>query len=187
VYQAYRKIVEREEGLFQIAVGTGHGKLHGREGGSILSAGQTRTLVSLQGRSEKTMSRSRVCCVALPAVLSGAYAEAEEYVDRAGYPNAYSVLTRPLTFEGRSLNLNAEVGSEGWIKTAIRSADFQPIQGDSFEDGKTIASGGVKVPVDWDGGGDLDLPCGRHYRIEFQMRNAGLYSFWIDREKGGSK
>ena len=43
-----------------------------------------------------------------------------------------------------------------------------------------IETGGLAVPVKWKRASQFELPDGEHVRIQFQLTNAKLYSFWIE-------
>jgi len=91
-----------------------------------------------------------------------------------------TVLTRPLAFAGKNLFVNADVRDGGYIKVALLTRGQQPIAGYSTEDSMAITEGSVKVPVRWQSATELDVRPGYHTRIRFELKNAGLYSFWIE-------
>ncbi len=91
-----------------------------------------------------------------------------------------TVLTRPLSFIGRKLFVNGEVGDGGYIKVTMLSRGQQPIDGYSTDDSMPITEGSVRIPVRWKTATQLKLQPGNHMRIYFELKSASLYSFWIE-------
>ena len=90
------------------------------------------------------------------------------------------LLTRPLSFTGSKLFVNAAVGHGGYIKVTMLSRGQQPIGGYSTDDAMPITDSSVRIPVRWKNATQLDLRPGDHMRIHFEMKSANLYSFWIE-------
>jgi len=97
----------------------------------------------------------------------------------AGQQNG-TVLTRPLSFAGKNLFVNADVRDGGYIKVTMLTRGQQPIGGYSTDDSMAITEGSVKVPVRWQNATQLKVQPGHHTRIRFELKNARLYSFWIE-------
>jgi len=92
-----------------------------------------------------------------------------------------TVRTRPLRFEGSRLHINAEVADGGHVRVGFISREGnKPIKGLSAGDCRPITAGGTDLPVSWPVGDDISHLADRHVRLEFQLRNAKLYSFWIE-------
>jgi len=91
-----------------------------------------------------------------------------------------SVLTRPLTFSGRRLFLNADIAPGGHVSVGVLSADKQPLAGYSLADATLIRDGGLAQPVAWKTENEIPLSRDAHLRLTFQLKNARLYSFWIE-------
>jgi len=90
------------------------------------------------------------------------------------------VVTRPLTFEGKSLFVNAEVASGGWVKAAVLSRDSKPLAEYGPADANPLREGTTKGQLTWAAKKQLTAPGEDHHRIVFQLKNAKLYSFWIE-------
>lgn len=93
-----------------------------------------------------------------------------------------SVVTRPLTFKGESLFINAEVADGGYIKAAVLSRTSEPLAGYSLEDSVPMTGDTTKGAMSWRNAKNIK-PSGTltdHYRLEFEIKNAKLYSFWIE-------
>ncbi|HPA44973.1 MAG TPA: hypothetical protein PLG59_05010 [bacterium] len=89
------------------------------------------------------------------------------------------VITRPLTFAGESLFINAEVAENGWIKASLLDDARNPIRDFGLEDTVTVKTGGISVPVVWKNIDVYRLPKGDHVRLQFEIKNAKIYSFWF--------
>ncbi len=86
------------------------------------------------------------------------------------------LVTKPLSFNGGRLFLNADVAKGGHIRAALGTPDGKPVAG--FEAAKAIpvTSGGVNVPATWNG--DPALPAKKPLRLMFHMKSAKLYAYW---------
>ncbi len=90
------------------------------------------------------------------------------------------VVTRPLTFSGHSLFVNAEVADGGSIKVAVLSAASEPLGPYALEDSKPLAKGTLQGRMTWQAAQELPELKDSHVRLKFQLKNAKLYSFWIE-------
>jgi hypothetical protein len=92
-----------------------------------------------------------------------------------------TVITRPLVFEGAGkLFVNADVKANGYLKIsvldengtvlpALGDADCQPVSGDK-----------TRSVISWQNQPSLAAVKGKYIRLAFQVKNAKLYSFWIE-------
>lgn len=90
------------------------------------------------------------------------------------------VTTRPLTFTGRTLFVNADISNDGWVKAAVLSPEGQPVAQLSLEDAIPLTTGTVKGEMAWRSAGRLSPPGDGHVRIAFELKNAKMYSFWVE-------
>ena len=91
-----------------------------------------------------------------------------------------SVTTRPLTFTGARLHVNAEVANGGAIRAALLTRASEPVSGYGLEDCTPLQAGGLDVPVSWGTGNQLPPPEEGPARFVFELKNAKVYSFWVD-------
>ena len=91
------------------------------------------------------------------------------------------MLTKPLTFEGDNLYINAECESGGTITVAVLDEGGRSLPGLSHEQCIPVCEDSVKLPVTWQGNTDLGQWHARPVRLEFIMEKAKLYSFWFSR------
>ena len=59
------------------------------------------------------------------------------------------------------------------------SSANEPIKNYALNDTIPITKGAVEIPVTWKNARTFELPAGRHARLQFQLKSAKLYAFWI--------
>lgn len=98
------------------------------------------------------------------------------------------ILTKPLTFAGRRLELNYSTSAAGYVRVELTDVQGKPIPGCSASECIEIVGNELARTVKWSDGGDLGKWAGRPVRIRFLIRDADLFSFRFtsDRE-GGSQ
>ncbi len=88
--------------------------------------------------------------------------------------------TRPLTVPGRSLFVNADVASDGWVKAGVVSRDGNSKDGYRLENSIALKKGTTRGQMVWQGTEHLSVEKDTHVRLVFELKNATLYSFWIE-------
>ena len=88
------------------------------------------------------------------------------------------VPTRPLTFPGRRLFLNAQMARGGSVRVEVVSRDNRRLPGYTFEDCPALTGDGLDLPVAWRG--QRGLPSTGLLRLRFRLENAKLFSFRIE-------
>jgi len=91
-----------------------------------------------------------------------------------------SLVTRPLTFSGRSLFVNVAVDKSGWVKAAVLTGAGEAIARYGLENSIPVARDTTAARMTWSGVERLPLPEDEHLRLQFQLKHAQLYSFWIE-------
>ena len=111
------------------------------------------------------------------------------------------VLTRPLTFEGSTMVVNAAIhsfpsedgltnttwsdlfthvpGGKGALTVEVQDVRGQPIPGYEASNCEPVYGDGVKLQVRWKGDSDLSKIQGRTVKLKFILKNTSLYSFRI--------
>ena len=93
-----------------------------------------------------------------------------------------SVTTRPLTFSGTRLLVNAASVIGGEVRAEVLTHGGQPLAGFSATDCRAVTGDSTAVPLRWSGGeigaaralaGD-----GQPLRLRFHLQSADLYAFW---------
>ena len=94
----------------------------------------------------------------------------------AAYTGGWLV-TPPLTFSGRRLELNIDCGATGHAAVALIAENGVPAQGFSAEDCDLIRGNHVHHTVTWKGSDDVSAFRGRPIRLRLTARNSSLYAF----------
>jgi len=90
------------------------------------------------------------------------------------------ITTRPMTFEGKKLFINADIAKDGWVKAAVLTRDSQPVASYTLDDSIALTENTTKGKMLWKSKEQLVPPGDGHLRLVFQLKNAKLYSFWIE-------
>jgi hypothetical protein len=90
------------------------------------------------------------------------------------------VTTRPLTFEGKQLYVNADIGVDGYLKAELQDASGEAIVGYQMQDCKAVQGDVVSGKVRWQSSDRIDQSSDNSLRLAFELKNAKLYSFWIE-------
>jgi len=89
---------------------------------------------------------------------------------------AGELVTRPLHFEGKQLQLNLSTAAGGLVKVEIQDEQGRPIEGFAATDCDPIYTDAIKHVVTWRKSGDVSRLASRAIRLRFVMREADLYS-----------
>ncbi len=98
----------------------------------------------------------------------------EGFISRYGPALGGRLCTRPLIWPGGDLVVNASAA--GNLRARVVDPMRRPIDGFTYEDSDLMAGDSVSHPIRW-GGRSLDELEGRPVRIEFELRDAHLYTF----------
>ena len=90
------------------------------------------------------------------------------------------VVTRPLTFRGGKLLVNAEVAPGGYVKAELRDRSGKPVQPYAFGACKAATGDATSIPITWTGSDAIRPAPGQSLRVAFELKNAKLYAFWIE-------
>ncbi len=91
-----------------------------------------------------------------------------------------TLTTRPLSFAGKSLWINAEVAADGWIRAAVVNAEGDAVAEQSLDDCVGVTRGSLAARMTWKHTDLVECPAEGHLRLRFQLRRAKLYAFWIE-------
>ena len=91
------------------------------------------------------------------------------------------VITRPLVFEGEGkLFVNADVATTGYVRASVMAEDGSAIDGFGEDDCQAICADSTRSRVGWSRNETLAELKDRYVRLSLHLRNAKLYSFWIE-------
>ncbi|OHB75057.1 MAG: hypothetical protein A2W31_04765 [Planctomycetes bacterium RBG_16_64_10] len=102
------------------------------------------------------------------------------FVSLNGGDTPGTVVTRPLTYSGRALFVNAEVADGGSINAAVLSAASGPLEPFSLEASAPLTEDSLRGRMTWRTERQLPEPDDGHIRLKFRLQNAKLYAFWIE-------
>ena len=87
------------------------------------------------------------------------------------------LLTRPLIFAGKQLEINFATSAAGSVRVEIQAADGNPVAGFTLSDCEKITGDSIAKVVKWNGNADLSALAGKPVRLLLELQNADLYSF----------
>ena len=87
------------------------------------------------------------------------------------------LLTRPITFTGKTLRLNFATSAAGSLRVELQDEHGKPLPGFSLDDCEELFGDTLDRSVHWKTKADLSALIGRPVRVRFELRDADLYSF----------
>ena len=86
------------------------------------------------------------------------------------------LITRPFTFEGGALSLNAATSAAGSVRVEIQDGDGKALKGYTLRDCDEIYGDYLDRMVTWKGLADVSGLAGKSVRLRFALSDADLYS-----------
>ncbi len=86
------------------------------------------------------------------------------------------MVTKPLKFKGKQLDINYSTSAAGSVRVEIQDADGKPIPGFALEDCPEIIGDQIERTVSWKQGPDLSALAGKPVRLRFVLKDADLYA-----------
>lgn len=86
------------------------------------------------------------------------------------------LITKPLVFDGDTLNINFSTSAGGSIRVEIQDTNEKAIEGFTLDDCEEIFGDAVEYPVRWRAGSDVRSLAGKPVRLRFTLRDADLYA-----------
>ena len=87
------------------------------------------------------------------------------------------IVTKPIRFTGKELEMNFSTSAAGGIRVEIQDADGKPIPGYTEADADEIFGDTIRRVVSWKGKSDVSSLAGKPVRLRFIMSDADLYSW----------
>jgi hypothetical protein len=87
------------------------------------------------------------------------------------------LLTKPITYSGRSLVVNYATSAAGSLRVELQDLEGRPLPGCALKDAVDHFGDSVQQVVGWDANPDLSRWAGTPVRIRFVMKDAELYSY----------
>ena len=94
-----------------------------------------------------------------------------------------SLTTRPVTFSGQHLFVNADV--EGELRVEVLDANGRAIGGYASDDAVPVTGNNTRLPVRWKNHTSLQELAGEVVRFRFVLSRARLYAFWVSPTPSG--
>lgn len=89
-----------------------------------------------------------------------------------------TLLTAPVRFTGKRLELNLNTGAGGMARVEIVGEGGEPIRGFTLAEADQLNGNSVRMTATWNGGkDDVSSLAGKPVRLRIQMRAAKLYAF----------
>ena len=86
------------------------------------------------------------------------------------------LITRPFTFEGGALSLNAATSAAGSVRVEIQDGDGKALKGYTLRDCDEIYGDYLDWMVTWKGQADVRSLADKPVRLRFALSDADLYS-----------
>jgi hypothetical protein len=87
------------------------------------------------------------------------------------------MVTKPLTFSGKELELNYRTGAAGSVRIEIQDPDGMPLAGFAAADCPEIVGDEIARIVTWRAGSDVASLAGKPVRLRFILADADVFSF----------
>ena len=94
----------------------------------------------------------------------------------AGYGGGEFV-TRPLVFDGNTLELNYSTSAVGSVQVEVQDVDGAPIPGRTLDDCPEKFGDQIDGVMSWSDGTDVGSVAGKPVRLRFRLMDADLYAF----------
>lgn len=124
-------------------------------------------------------SGSGVCATGLATLRRDGFASIE------GGTMGGSLTTRPVTFKGSCLFINADA-ADGELLAEVLDQNGDVVMPFAREECVPVRSDKTVQQVMWRGGDNLSRLAGTPVRFRFWLRNARLYSFWVSWDRTGA-
>lgn len=87
------------------------------------------------------------------------------------------LITKPIAFKGRQLELNFATSAAGGLRVEIQDAKGKPIPGFALDACPETFGDTVARRITWKSGNDLGKLAGKAIRLRFELKDANLYSY----------
>ncbi|MDP4285727.1 MAG: hypothetical protein Q8891_15020 [Bacteroidota bacterium] len=88
-----------------------------------------------------------------------------------------SLVTRPISFQGKQLSLNFSTSAAGSIQVEIQDTNGNPLPGFTLQDCSPVFGDTIERTVTWNNSTDVSSLAGKQVRLMFVLKDADLYSF----------
>ena len=99
------------------------------------------------------------------------------FVSVSASMNGGEMITKPIIFDGKELNLNFSSSAAGKILVEIQDLNGNTLENYSLDECAPVFGDSIERKVTWEYGSDLSELSGKPVRIKFFIKDADLYSF----------
>ena len=138
----------------------------------------------VQTKSHLQDAPDEISVYATEGYWQGAFTSFRRYTLRIdGFVSAQAPLsggqlvTKPLTFDGSQLEMNFSTSAAGSVRVELQDAAGQPMTGFTLDDCHVQYGDQLDRIVSWKSGSDVGRLAGKVVRLEFELKDADLYSF----------
>ena len=85
-------------------------------------------------------------------------------------------MTKPLTFAGKTLEVNYKTGEGGSVRVELQDADGRAIEGYAADRCRALEGDEIAARVTWSGG-NIGKLAGKEVRIRFVVQEADVYAW----------
>ncbi len=96
-----------------------------------------------------------------------------------------TLVTRPLTFEGSTLFVNADC-PRGELRVDVLDDGGEVIEPYKAADCRAISEDATRLRVAWKGADSVAPLAGQPVRFRFRLRRGRLYAFWVSASESGA-
>jgi hypothetical protein len=87
------------------------------------------------------------------------------------------LVTRPITFTGRTLTVNFSSSAAGDLRVELQDAGGNPLPGFTLAEADPAFGDSIDRTIHWKAGSDVSALAGKPLRLRFILRDADLFSF----------
>jgi len=87
------------------------------------------------------------------------------------------LLTKPITFAGKTLALNFATSAAGSVRVEIQDLDGNPLLGFALADCEPLFGDTIERAIRWQQGSDVSALAGRPVRLRFVLNDAEVYAY----------
>jgi hypothetical protein len=87
------------------------------------------------------------------------------------------LISRPLTFAGRTLMVNYQTSEKGSIRAELQSEDGKSLRGLALADCRPLSGDEIEAAVKWESDADIGVLAGKPVHLCFELDGAELFSF----------
>ena len=87
------------------------------------------------------------------------------------------MVTVPLTFDGKELQVNYATSAAGGVRVEIQNEQGEAVPGFALEDCPVIFGDAIEGTVSWKNGPDVGSLAGKPVRLRFELKDADVFAF----------